>query len=335
MQIRHIVKSVAAVCTAATVLREQCGFSNKLLRELKYGGVLMINGVSSRLKTRVRTGDELICDLPFDCASINANSEIQILYETPWWIAVYKPAGMITHPTTGHPDNTLTDLLSDDALSPVTRLDKHTSGIVLIAKCGHSHHQLSKIAYDKIYLGVVEGLVDSESGIIDAPIGRSDFSYLTRIVHPLGKTARTGFWRIATNEEENVSLLAFQLYTGRTHQIRVHQLWEGYPLVGDMLYGSQFLSSDSLVQRPPVRFFRLDWPRDYSEYPVSRVRPGRCIDKNSDPAPKHCGQYLHCYQLNFCDPFSQQQIEIKAEIPIYFNQYFSTETLNSIKLIKD
>lgn len=354
MLIEHKVQATAAVSTAAAVLKRECGFSNKLLRELKYGGALRINGIPSRLKTTVLAGDVLTCDLPISVARINRHTELEILYETDSWLVVVKPAGMVTHPTTGHPDGTLTDCLSSDALHPVTRLDRHTSGLVLLAKCGHAHHQLSKVEYQKIYLGVVHGIVARACDLIDAPIGRSDFSYLTRIVHPLGKPARTSYRRLAINLEKQVSLLSFQLHTGRTHQIRVHQLWQGHPLVGDILYGRSFLDPAPGVQRPEPRFFRLDWPRNYSEYPVSRVQPELleriCLSSKelqppsqvnkssselsplskvntSSAEPEHRGQYLHCQRLIFRDPFTQKHIDICAEPPSYFQQYFSTDIL--------
>ena len=123
------------------------------------------------------------------------------------------------------------------ALHPVSRLDRETSGIVLFAKNAALHHMLTKAPMKKLYLALSHGPWEKFSGVIAQPIARKDGSLIERCVAPQGKPARTRYrvlWQDAAK-----SVVAFHLYTGRTHQIRVHAAFMGHPLLGDTLYGAK------------------------------------------------------------------------------------------------
>ncbi len=337
-EFKLIVAPEAAGQTAASVLRKQAKVSTRLIKQLKRQGSLQCNGKPILLKQIVQAGDCLTFCTNIPVAELTAVPGAPFRYLDDNYCIVQKPAELVVHPTIGHSEKALTSMLADQSLHPVSRLDRNTSGLVLIARHGYAHHLLSQTKIRKLYLAVVWGRVaNTDWQEIDAPIGRSDFSYMTRIVHPLGKVARTRYRRISYDKELNQSLVELELLTGRTHQIRVHMLWLGHPLVGDYLYGYQFLNKAE--QRPKPRFMRLDWDRDYSEYPCSRVMPkkqeqaeclyqkiieqsatgqaivNRVADGSEEAEQRHL---LHCYQLQFQDPFTGEERIITTPYPLDF-----------------
>jgi len=169
---------------------------------------------------------------------------LEILYEDEDMIAVNKPPYMLTHPSrdvfTGTLANAIAGYFQQIGLKRkprfVNRLDMNTSGIVLIAKHSYAHQQLSDQEKVKTYQTLVEG-VPPEEGLIEAPIARDlTEGSVKRIVHEDGKPSKTGFKRLDTHN--GISLLEVRLYTGRTHQIRVHLSYKGWPILGDTLYGN-------------------------------------------------------------------------------------------------
>jgi 23S rRNA pseudouridine1911/1915/1917 synthase len=168
---------------------------------------------------------------------------LEILHEDEWLIAVDKPAGVVVHPTYRNVDRTLLDELRartpGASLAVVGRLDKLTSGVVLVAKSAAIHAAVQKYWHkvEKDYLAVVEGEVELESGEIALPLGTDPADRRRRMVRPDGAPSVTHFERLAHSRALGRSLLRCRLVTGRRHQIRVHLAARGWPIVGDAVYG--------------------------------------------------------------------------------------------------
>jgi 23S rRNA pseudouridine1911/1915/1917 synthase len=168
---------------------------------------------------------------------------LEILFEDEWLLAVDKPAGLVVHPAYKNVDGTLLDELGarfpGASLSVVGRLDKLTSGIVLLAKSAAVHAALQKRwkHAEKEYLAVVSGRVEPASGSIDLPLGTDPADRRRRMVRPDGAPSVTTFERLDYDATSGRSLLRCRLMTGRRHQIRVHLAARGWPIVGDAVYG--------------------------------------------------------------------------------------------------
>ncbi|MGM8212682.1 RluA family pseudouridine synthase [Virgibacillus sp. W0430] len=226
-------------------------FSRRMLKVVKFkGGNILINGSPQNVTYVLRTGDILSIQMPEEAVGAYMNAQhipLSILYEDDALLIIDKRAGIATIPSRNHPDHTIANGLLAyyrDKNLPytvhvVTRLDKDTSGLLLIAKHRYSHSLLDKTLKNKKitrkYKAIVQGRLKMESGIIDAPIGRKEGSIIERQVNKSGQRAVTHYKMIRAST--NYSLVEIKLETGRTHQIRVHFSHLGHPLVGDDLYG--------------------------------------------------------------------------------------------------
>lgn len=202
---------------------------------------------------------------------------LAIQYEDHDLIVVNKPPGLLVHPVRFHPTGTLANALAylwqerkeKASFHPVHRLDKTTSGLVLIAKNPWCHQQLSRQIeqgmISRLYLGICQGYPAKISGKISAPIKRAANS-LKRVTAPDGKPSLTRFRRLQTSK--GVSLLALKLFTGRTHQIRVHLSSLEHPLCGDTLYGG----GDSFP-RPALHAARLSFTHPRSGQRIKLTAP--------------------------------------------------------------
>ena len=217
---------------------------------------------------------------------------LAIVYEDQDLLVIDKPAGLVVHPAPGHSGTTLVDHLLDhapelrllaDSGRPgiVHRLDKDTSGLLVVAKHPTAHanlaEQMKSHSTVKRYLALVEGKVESPGGVIDAPIGRDPrFRQRMAVVRVGGREARTRFRRLAYTQGR--TLLEVQLESGRTHQIRVHMAAIGHPIVGDRVYGRiqspqpprQFLHAAHLEFRHPTSqiwmVFEAPLPSDLASF---------------------------------------------------------------------
>ncbi len=226
--------------------------SRAMAQRLIKDGAATVNGRPSKPGYRVQAGDSIVVHIPNELpAPIAAEAiPLDIVYEDEAMLVVDKPAGMVVHPSPGHTSGTLVNALlaryphigdvgGADRGGIVHRLDKGTSGLLVVAKNEEAHaalrRQFKRHQVSKTYLALVEGRVRPAEGIIEAPMGR-DKRQPTRmaVVHG-GREARTTYRAIEYFDEH--TLLEVYPQTGRTHQIRVHLAWMGYPVVGDAMYG--------------------------------------------------------------------------------------------------
>jgi 23S rRNA pseudouridine1911/1915/1917 synthase len=270
-------------------------FSRSRWQKLISQAQIQIHGqICTDKKYRLKSGDRVSVSIP-PATSLDLIPEaipLDILYEDQHLLIVNKPAGMVVHPSAGHDTGTLVHaLLAHCPLSSiggvqrpgiVHRLDKDTTGAMVVAKTDFAHQHLQQQLQAKTarreYLGVVYGTPKVDSGTIDLPVGRHPVDRQKNTVLPIaqgGKSAVT-HWQIE-ERLRSFSLLKFQLETGRTHQIRIHSTNMGYPIVGDPVYGT-----------------------------------GRSI------GVKLPGQALHAWNLELIHPLTGDLVSVTAPIPPYF-----------------
>lgn len=239
---------------AGKLLREffkEKEISRTALTDIKFkGGSIQVNGEEVNVRYRLLFGDEVTVIFPIESPSDGLKGEdipLTIIYEDEYLLIVNKPAGMNTIPSREHPVGSLANALIGyyqrcglQATSHIiTRLDRDTSGIVLIAKHRHVHHLFSMMQrggqVKRTYEAFAEGRISLESGTISAPIGRKDDSIIEREVREDGQYACTHYQVI--KKHHAFTYLELTLETGRTHQIRVHMAYLKHPLLGDELYG--------------------------------------------------------------------------------------------------
>ena len=242
MELCHIAKSSARL---SAILREEMGMSVSLMNKLKWQQLLFVNGVPCHTDYPVKAGDTVCACLPEAVIAYPAEfTPIEILYEDAYLLAVDKPSGILIHPSRSTMTGTLANRVQGHyqktgqccAFHPVTRLDRDTFGVVLIAKNAHIHSLLQG-KLQKTYYALVCGGPEGEQGSISAPIARREKPSLLRFVSPEGKPSLTEYKVLRRGQAG--SLLALSPITGRTHQLRVHCAHMGFPVLGDPQYGSE------------------------------------------------------------------------------------------------
>ena len=227
------------------------GITRSQLKNLINDGHVTVNGQAVKPKYKVQAGDKisLVKPEPQSLELTPENIPLDIVYEDDDVIVVNKPQGMVVHPAPGHPDHTLVNaLLYHSPLSTINgtfrpgivhRIDKDTSGLLMVAKNDLAHQSLAEQLRNKTnkreYLALVYGQIKEDEGTIDAPLGRNPQDRKKQAVVKGGRHAVTHFKVI--KRYDNFTLIKCILETGRTHQIRVHMKYIGHPLVGDPLYG--------------------------------------------------------------------------------------------------
>ncbi|MFT9004313.1 MAG: RluA family pseudouridine synthase [Liquorilactobacillus hordei] len=241
------------------------GISQRLLSQIRRGeGYLLVGEKYRKLTTMVAHGQAVTLRLPDENNEeiAIAHGTLTILYEDSNWLIVDKKAGMTTVPGPGNRETTLVNYVkgylfdsgaTDLVPHIITRLDRFTSGIVLIAKNRIAQGMIEKVEYknfEKYYLAVVEGDLPSEHALINKPIGKRDAN-IRREVMATGQSAVTEYW--VKKRLGNNSLVLVKLHTGRTHQIRVHFSEIGFPLLGDKLYDGNI----EKIARQALHAFKL------------------------------------------------------------------------------
>ena len=243
MEIKYT--SVRAARLSA-VLKEDMNLSTGLMNKLKWDERLLVNGVPRHTDYGVQPGDKVTVLLDEAEPQYPAEYDpITVLYEDAHLLAVDKPAGILIHPSRSRLTGTLANRVigyyertgQSCAFHPITRLDRDTFGIVLLAKNSHIHARMQQTPMDKTYHALTCGGPEEDSGMIDAPIARRPLPSLLRYVSSEGKPSVTEF----TVVERRIELckLALKPITGRTHQLRLHCSHMGYPILGDPQYGNE------------------------------------------------------------------------------------------------
>lgn len=250
--------------------------SRAQVQRLIKAGAVTVNGRPSKPAYRVEPGDRITLTLP-DEEEPPVRAEpipLEIVYEDDHLLAVNKPAGMVVHPAPGHTSGTLVNALlaycpqvadvgGVERAGIVHRLDKDTSGLLLVAKAPDVHtalqRQFKRRQVRKTYLALVEGQVHPKEGIVEAPVGRDRRARKRMAVTRTGRPAITQYR--AVEYFRGYTLLQVRPHTGRTHQVRVHLAWLGHPVVGDQVYGRRrqpllpnrhFLHAQELTFTHPV-----------------------------------------------------------------------------------
>lgn len=268
--------------------------SRNSIQKLIADGMITVNNKVIKANYKLKKNDEIkiIIPEPEPLDILAENIPIDIVYEDDDLAVVNKPQGMVVHPAPGHYTGTLVNGLMyhlknlssiNGVLRPgiVHRLDKNTSGLMLIAKNDKSHKFLANClkehSINRIYYALVDGNIKDDSGVVNAPLGRSEKDRKKRAVTTKNsKHAITNYWVV--ERYSKFTLLKLKLQTGRTHQIRVHMKYIGHPVVGDDVYGSK------------TNKFGLK------------------------------GQLLHSKSVGFMHPTTGEYMEFESELPDYFTK---------------
>ena len=252
-----------------TLLRKELGLSGTVIRRIKWlpDGILL-DGTRVFTSCRVEPGQVLsvrLSDPEVRSGVVPAPGPLDIVYEDGDLLVVNKAPGVLVHPGTGHFSDTIGNFLMEyyknqgieADFHPVHRLDKGTSGLLVVAKHPHAQErlkgQLHTAEFRRTYLAVCLGSPPAEAGEVDAPIGMAEGSILARAVRPDGLPAKTRYQVLKRRGDR--TLVRLELVTGRTHQVRVHMAYLGCPLAGDFLYG---VEDPDLIGRPALHSWRLE-----------------------------------------------------------------------------
>ena len=255
-------------------LKDKLDISRSKVQKLIKQNKILVNDKEVSSSYLVNIGDKITVndELDFDIHIEGENIPLDIIYENDDLLIINKPSGMVVHPAPGNYNKTLVNALigkynlSNDELRPgiVHRLDKDTSGLMLVAKNDWTHDKLANMIKEKsvkrTYLALVSGVINHETGTIDAPIGRDEkYREKMKVTDINSKDAITHFKVLKRFKHH--TLIECQLETGRTHQIRVHMAYIGYPIVNDFIYGKEKIDEE-FGQLLHSKKIELDNPRD-------------------------------------------------------------------------
>ena len=291
----NIVVNSDNVRLDAYIAQQKPDISRTMIQKLIEEGNILVNGTKKKLSYKVKIGDNISLNVPIP-KEIDLKPEkipLEIVYEDNDIIVVNKQKGLVVHPANGNPDGTLVNAIMEickDSLSGiggeirpgiVHRLDKDTSGLLIVAKNDKAHikmsEQIKNREVKKIYIALVKGNVNEDEATINMPIGRSQKDRKKMAVRKEGKEAITHF-KVLKRYGGKYTLLEIKIDTGRTHQIRVHMAEIGHPVVGDMVYSN-----------------------GKNEFGIE-------------------GQMLHAKSLDFKHPITGKQMHLEAELPDYFKE---------------
>ncbi len=271
-------------------LQEKLEISRSKVQKLIKDGQVLVNDKSVNSSYSVKIDDviEVDSELNFEISVEPEDISLDIVYEDDDLLVVNKKSGMVTHPAPGNYSGTLVNALlyrfnlSSDKIRPgiVHRLDKDTSGLMLVAKNDFTHEKLSDMiknrSVKRTYLALVSGVINHETGTIEAPIGRDTYNRQKMMVTDVNSKDAITHFRVIHRYKE-CTLLECRLETGRTHQIRVHLSYIGYPVINDPLYNKkratefgQLLHSCKIEFNHPrtseLLSFEVDVPMEFKTY---------------------------------------------------------------------
>lgn len=278
------------------IAKQNLDLSRSMIQKLLEEEKIIVNGKQAKASYKVQEGDyiKIEIDIPKEVKLEAQDIPIDIIYEDDDIIVVNKPKGLVIHPANGNPDGTLVNAimaLCKDSLSGiggelrpgiVHRLDKDTSGLLIVAKNDKAHINMSEQIKDrkvkKTYIALVRGIIAENEATINMPIGRNNKDRKKMAVNKNGKEAITHFKVLNryTTSKGNYCLLEIKIDTGRTHQIRVHMAEIGHPVIGDMVYSN-----------------------GKNEFGI-------------------VGQCLHAKRLEFSHPITGKKMSFDAPLPEYF-----------------
>lgn len=275
MILEYKINERAEEISVRSFLKRQ-GLSTHLWRRLKHQGSLSVNGepVLRATLAKLRGGDLLRCEIPESTAIEPEELPLDIRYEDENLLIVNKPAQMLVHPIAKEQHGTLANAVAyyyetkkePCVFHPTHRLDRNTTGLVLIAKQPHIQSLLTDkdgLRFHRTYLAIAHGHFSDVEGTIDFPIRRKPGSFIEQETHEAGRSASTCYRVLA--EEEEVSLVELQPVTGRTHQLRVHLAAVDHPILGDDLYGEL----SPLIARQALHAYRLELVHPVTRLPLT------------------------------------------------------------------
>lgn len=284
-------------------LTKQLDISRSKIQKLMKQGKVLVNDRVVSNSYLVKIGDLVFVDdnLDFTIAIEKENIPLDIVYEDDYLLVINKVSGMVVHPAPGNYHGTLVNALlyqfsfsNQDTIRPgiVHRIDKDTSGLLVVAKDDKTHELLSNMIKEKkvtrIYYALVDGIIPHETGTIDAPIGRNpDNRQKMKVTDMNSKDAITHFKVLKRFSSKNQTLIECRLETGRTHQIRVHMAYIGYPIYNDPVYGKRKNTTDF-------------------------------------------GQFLHSKKISFIHPITGKLIEREVSLPSEFQKYLEEIDIQSV-----
>ena len=274
-------------------LADNTDYSRNLILNLIKNGDILVNGSKIKPSYKVKCGDEItINNVKTDTKDITPwDYPLDIVYEDDDIIIVNKPSGMVVHPGNGNKDHTLvnalksyTDKLSDingERLGIVHRIDKDTSGLIIVAKTNKAHEILGQYfkehSIKREYIALLCGIFPHDTATIDAPIGRDEKNRLRMAVTPNNSKRAVTHLEVLKRYKAGFTLVKARLETGRTHQIRVHTKYIGYPVYNDPVYANKSIG-------------------DF-------------------------GQFLHSYSMEFIHPITKEKMYFKRDVPKYFQDF--------------
>jgi len=273
-------------------LNEELDISRSKIQKLIKDNRILVNGKNISSSYMVKENDLIVIDddLSFEIHIDAEDIPIDIVYEDEYLLIVNKKSGMVVHPAPGNYSGTLVNALmgrfklsSKDNIRPgiVHRIDKDTSGLLVVAKNDEVHDKLSEMIKNKdverIYIALVDGVINHETGTIDAPIGRDINNRQKMMITDLNSKDAITHFRVLKRYKDK-TLIECKLETGRTHQIRVHMNYINHPIVNDPVYGrgkkatsfGQLLHSKSIRFIHPITkkeiYIESELPKEFKEY---------------------------------------------------------------------
>lgn len=292
------------LCRLDVFLAEELDLTRSSVQKLIDNKNVMVNGANPGKSYKLKKNDEVIVTIPDpEVLSVEAeNIPLDIIYEDEYLLVVNKPKGMVVHPAPGNYSGTLVNALMyhcKDSLSGINgvlrpgivhRIDKDTSGLLIVAKNDLAHQhlaaQIKEHSFTREYEAVVVGNLKNDEGVVDLPIGRHPVNRKQMAVtNKNSKPAKTQY--NVLQRGDGLTHVRLKLFTGRTHQIRVHMSYLGHPVAGDLVYG-----------RAGAKYKALG------------------------------GQCLHAKKIGFIHPKSLKYLEFESKLPEYFEDFLKEQGFN-------